>query len=76
LQLRPPIEEIRAKYYRELRKFLSIPQKFKGVNGDVENGIFAVMIDRNAGRFDNVYRKAEQLFAQLAGIDEQFKVYN
>ncbi|KAK6037728.1 hypothetical protein COOONC_24767, partial [Cooperia oncophora] len=31
LQLRPPIEEIRAKYYKEMRKLLSIPEKFRGV---------------------------------------------
>jgi dynein heavy chain 2 len=54
---------------------LSIPQKFKGVNETLqENSIFAVIVERNANRFDSVYTKAEQLFAKLAGIEDQFKV--
>ena len=29
LQFRPSIEEIRAKYYREMKKFIAIPSHFK-----------------------------------------------
>ncbi|VDN07166.1 unnamed protein product [Thelazia callipaeda] len=31
LELRPPLEDIRVKCYRELRKFVSIPLKFRGI---------------------------------------------
>uniref|UniRef100_A0A0M3HJS5 Uncharacterized protein n=1 Tax=Ascaris lumbricoides TaxID=6252 RepID=A0A0M3HJS5_ASCLU len=40
LQLRPPIEEIRAKYYREMKKFLSIPQKFRGIQDTEQVRLF------------------------------------
>ena len=31
LQFKPPIEDVRRKYYARLRKFLSLPLHFKGV---------------------------------------------
>lgn len=34
IQLRPTIEEIRSKYYKELCRFLRIPDKFRGVQED------------------------------------------
>ncbi|PIC50747.1 hypothetical protein B9Z55_000153 [Caenorhabditis nigoni] len=34
IQLRPAIEEIRSKYYKELCRFLRIPDKFRGVQED------------------------------------------
>uniref|UniRef100_A0A158PNV8 Cytoplasmic dynein 2 heavy chain 1 (inferred by orthology to a C. elegans protein) n=1 Tax=Anisakis simplex TaxID=6269 RepID=A0A158PNV8_ANISI len=74
LQLRPPVEEIRAKYYREMKKFLSIPHKFRGIE-DTEhsNKVFAIMIERNATRFRSVYEKAEQLFDKLSSVDSYFE---
>uniref|UniRef100_A0A915PL62 Cytoplasmic dynein 2 heavy chain 1 n=1 Tax=Setaria digitata TaxID=48799 RepID=A0A915PL62_9BILA len=67
LELRPPLEEIRAKYYRELRKFISIPQKFRGVQeSEQANELFAKMIERNANRFWSIYKKAEELFEKVA----------
>eukprot|EP00050_Salpingoeca_kvevrii_P020215 m.95860 g.95860 ORF g.95860 m.95860 type:complete len:4292 (+) comp8765_c0_seq1:164-13039(+) len=70
LQFRPPLEEIRAKYYRELKKFLTIPERFGGL---AESGIFKAMIDNNAAGFATVYRKAEALFARLAKALEHFR---
>ncbi|EJD73854.1 cytoplasmic dynein 2 heavy chain 1, variant [Loa loa] len=74
LELRPPLEEIRAKYYRELRKFISIPQKFRGVQ-EIEkaNELFAKMIEHNASRFWSVYEKAEQLFEKLVNVGNEFE---
>ena len=71
LQFRPPFEEIKARYYRELRKFISIPQNFKGFGGD--NALFAALIDRTASEFDNVFKKAEMLFERLEAVKEEFK---
>jgi dynein heavy chain 2 len=30
-QFRPPLEEVRAKYYREMKKFICIPERFNGI---------------------------------------------
>ncbi|EYC14495.1 hypothetical protein Y032_0040g239 [Ancylostoma ceylanicum] len=73
LQLRPPIEEIRAKYYKEMRKLLSIPEKFKGVmEGEQAGKFFATMLGKNANRFPRIYEKAEQLMATVENVDAQF----
>ncbi|KHJ97218.1 hypothetical protein OESDEN_02812 [Oesophagostomum dentatum] len=45
LQLRPPIEEIRAKYYKEMRKLLSIPEKFKGVVEGEQDWLVLAQVD-------------------------------
>ncbi|WKX91874.1 hypothetical protein Q1695_010144 [Nippostrongylus brasiliensis] len=73
LQLRPPIEEIRAKYYKEMRKLLSIPEKFKGLlEGDQMSKFFSTMLGKNADRFPSVYEKAEQLMRAVEKVDLQF----
>jgi hypothetical protein len=36
LQLKPSVEEIRSIYYHELKKFVSAPSAFKGLNGSNE----------------------------------------
>ena len=33
LQFRPPIEELRASYYREMKKFIAMPSVFQGFGG-------------------------------------------
>ena len=71
LQFRPPLEEIRAKYYREMRKFISIPNHFRGVGED--NSIYPIMIDQNSAGFTTVYKKAEDLFRRLVEVQDQFK---
>jgi hypothetical protein len=55
LQLRPALEEVRARYYRELKKFIQIPERFGGLSNDASP--FATIIDRAAGGFAAVYRK-------------------
>ena len=59
LQFRPSLEEVRAKYYRELKKFVCIPLHFRGV-GEASSAaltIFPRMIRRNAHGFSVVYKK-------------------
>ncbi len=53
-QFRPPLEELRAGYYREMKKFISIPSLFTGF-GNAE--VFAPMAERNAASLTQVYRK-------------------
>ena len=31
LQLRPPLEDLRTEFYREIKKFIAIPPSFKGL---------------------------------------------
>ena len=65
LQFQPPIEEIRMKYYTQLKKFLAIPKNFRGVSESSEDLIFPSIIERNAHRFSHLFKKAEELFVQL-----------
>ena len=74
LQFRPPLEEIRAKYFREMKKFISIPNHFKGVGEVTENLIFPAIIDRNAAGFITCYKKADQIFSRLDELMLKFKV--
>uniref|UniRef100_A0A673Y6D4 Dynein cytoplasmic 2 heavy chain 1 n=1 Tax=Salmo trutta TaxID=8032 RepID=A0A673Y6D4_SALTR len=73
LQFRPPFEEVRAKYFREMKRFISIPNQFKGVSAQGEELIFSVMIDRNASGFLTIFSKAEDLFSRLLGVQDKFK---
>ena len=38
-QFRPTLEEVRSKYYREMKKFICIPEKFGGLadSGTADN---------------------------------------
>ncbi|XP_022103094.1 cytoplasmic dynein 2 heavy chain 1-like isoform X1 [Acanthaster planci] len=73
LQFRPPLEEIRAKYYREMKKFISLPYHFRGLADPGDNAIFPVLIERHASSFSTVYQKAEDLFDRLANVKKTFK---
>ncbi|KAH3831149.1 hypothetical protein DPMN_104411, partial [Dreissena polymorpha] len=73
LQFNPPFEEVKAKYFREMKKFISIPNIFKGVSENTENLIFPAIIDRNADGFFNCYQKGDALFKRLAEELEKFK---
>ncbi len=74
LQFRPPLEEIQAKYFREMKKFIGIPNHFKGVGDVTENLIYTAIIDRNGRGFTTCYKKANDLFKRLAAVTERFKV--
>ncbi|XP_053561557.1 cytoplasmic dynein 2 heavy chain 1 [Bombina bombina] len=73
LQFKPPFEEIRAKYYREMKRFISIPNQFKGLSEPGEEPIFSVMSERNANGFITVFSKAEDLFRRLFAVMDRFK---
>uniref|UniRef100_A0A8D2JAH6 Dynein cytoplasmic 2 heavy chain 1 n=1 Tax=Varanus komodoensis TaxID=61221 RepID=A0A8D2JAH6_VARKO len=73
LQFKPPFEEVRARYYREMKRFISIPNQFKGVSETDEESIFSIMTERNASGFLTTFSKAEDLFRRLAEVAEQFK---
>ena len=71
-QLRPPIEEIRARYYRELKRFVTIPETFRGLT---DTPLFSALLGRAAAGFAVVYRKAEAMFAKLSRSTSIFRDY-
>uniref|UniRef100_A0A9J7YQK8 Cytoplasmic dynein 2 heavy chain 1 n=1 Tax=Cyprinus carpio carpio TaxID=630221 RepID=A0A9J7YQK8_CYPCA len=73
LQFRPAFEEVRAKYYREMKRFICIPNQFKGVSETGEEPIFTCMIERNASGFLTIFSKAEHLFSRLTHVLDKFK---
>uniref|UniRef100_A0A672TN04 Cytoplasmic dynein 2 heavy chain 1 n=1 Tax=Strigops habroptila TaxID=2489341 RepID=A0A672TN04_STRHB len=73
LQFRPPFEEARARYYREMKRFISIPNQFRGVSEAEEESIFTVMAERNVSGFLTAFSKAEDLFRRLTDASNQFK---
>ncbi|XP_038236236.1 cytoplasmic dynein 2 heavy chain 1 isoform X1 [Dermochelys coriacea] len=73
LQFKPPFEEVRARYYREMKRFISLPNQFRGVSETEEESIFTIMTERNASGFLTTFNKAEDLFRRLAEVSNQFK---
>ena len=65
LDLKPPLEQIRQTYYKELKKFVNIPYAFEGFGN---NQIYKKMGARNAKRLVQVYFKAEALFEKLTEL--------
>ena len=62
LDFKPPLEQIRQSYYKELKKFVNIPYTFEGFGN---HQIYKKMGTRNAKRLVQVYFKAEILFNKL-----------
>jgi dynein heavy chain 2 len=67
---RPPLEELRSSYYREMRKFIGIPNSFTGFGN---KDVYVQMADRNAKSLIQVYVKAEELFQKLFDQQESLK---
>lgn len=57
-----------------MKRFISIPNQFKGISAQGEEPIFSVMIDRNASGFVTIFNKAEDLFVRLQAVQHKFKV--
>lgn len=75
IQFRPPIEEIKAKYYREMKRFISIPNHFRGVNETKRNLIFQTIIERNAPGLMTCFLRSQELFKVLMSVQDMFKEY-
>ena len=72
MQFRPALEELRASYYREMRKFIALPSSFQGF-GPGAAALFAPMTQRNAASLVQVYRKGEILFARLGQLRDKMR---
>lgn len=71
LTFRPPFEELKTKYYREIKLFIGIPLMFTGLGGNAD--VYRKMPDSNAGGLITVYQKAEQLFSELREKEREFR---
>jgi dynein heavy chain 2 len=70
LQFRPSLEELRTSYYREMKKFINIPQAFKGFG-------HASLYNKIASTFSfkliHLYNQAEGIFESLAAVKGKFE---
>jgi dynein heavy chain 2 len=70
LQFKPSIEELRSVYYREMKKFISIPNTFKGFGNA---NVYRTMASHNTRSLVRVYEKAEVLFGKLLDLALEYK---
>lgn len=71
--------QIKAKYYREIRKFIGIPLHFGGVS-DYQNKrlateasrVFPLIIEKHLSGFRVCYHRAEILFTRLQAVMDLF----
>eukprot|EP00392_Amoebophrya_sp_AT5.2_P002499 g2504.t1 len=62
-KLKPPVEELRTNYYKEIKSFIQLPLAFKGLEGAPH--IYKAMPDRNPDSLQGVFAKAEELFEKV-----------
>ncbi|KAF7991046.1 hypothetical protein HCN44_000861 [Aphidius gifuensis] len=72
LQWRPPIEEIRAKLYSSIRRFLSIPINFRGVGDNTVDVKFSSLVERSAYLYGGVYNEAEIALVALEQLRQKW----
>lgn len=75
IHFRPPIEEIKHKYYREMKRFISIPVNYKGVNETRKNPIFATIVEKNTNGLMMCFLRSQDLFKTLNNVMDIFKVF-
>ncbi|XP_028968661.1 cytoplasmic dynein 2 heavy chain 1 [Galendromus occidentalis] len=74
IAFRPPLEEVRAKYFSQIKKFLSIPHHFKGVSNTSEGAqIFASIIDKHADKISALYRDQHAVLEQVERSRDRFE---
>ncbi|OQR75617.1 cytoplasmic dynein 2 heavy chain 1-like, partial [Tropilaelaps mercedesae] len=79
IAFRPPLEEVRAKYFLQIKRFLSIPHHFKGVSNSHEGAlIFASIVEKHAvcmnkGQISQLYADASQVLHQVERTRDRFE---
>ncbi|XP_075742036.1 dynein cytoplasmic heavy chain beethoven [Rhipicephalus microplus] len=76
LCFRPPLEEVRSRYYQQVKRFLALPLHFRGVSDDLaveQSLVFSVIVDRNAHQFVDLYRRTQRLFASVQASASRFQ---
>ncbi|KAF0686502.1 Aste57867_21689 [Aphanomyces stellatus] len=72
LTFKPPIEDLRANYYKSMKKFIGRPAIFKGF---ANPHVFATMCDMNAANIVQVYKNGELLFAKLEAVLAEYDTW-
>jgi len=70
LKLKPPLEELKTLYFKEIKSFISLPLQFKGLEGAAH--VYKVMPDRNAEGIAVVFQKANDLFVKVHQLQNSF----
>lgn len=73
LQLRPTIEELRNKYYREMKKIVQLPTNFKSLGNSLD--LFSSMVDSPPLSLNFLYASAEKLFSNVIIATEAFQSF-
>ena len=73
IQFHPPFEQIKARYYREMKKFISIPTVFRGVGDRTEGFIFPSILDRHPEGLITCFQKASLIFDRLERVTQRFE---
>lgn len=69
IQYSPSLEKIRQWYFERVKDFITIPEKFGGIN---RSNIFRQMIDQNHRGLSVVYRKGTELFSKLSRLQRRY----
>jgi len=73
MEFRPAFEQLKLKYFSEIRKFITRPISFRGVGGGARaTDIFSKMPENNAKYMHTVYVKAEELFEQVRLVENEY----
>ena len=72
---RPAYEELKSRYYKQIQNFLTIPLRFRGLEGSRQlmPDLFKIIPDQNSASLSAVYGKAEELFDKLLGVRDEYK---
>lgn len=70
VSFKPPMEQLKLMYYKEISNFIDIPIKFSGLGG--KPSIFRVIPNRNSESLLAVYAKADEVFARLDNMINTF----
>jgi len=84
LVFRPPLEEVRSSYYRNLKRFLDLPKLFLGVSENTSGGsgvmaampgngtIFSAIPERHGVALYALFKHGEMLFTNLKNLTRRF----
>ena len=75
VQLKPVLEELRSKIYRDFKRFISIPSVFKGTHASISNVRFESLIGKNSHLVVNVYQNLERVLRNVTKNLSQFEAW-
>nr|XP_037870708.1 cytoplasmic dynein 2 heavy chain 1 isoform X3 [Bombyx mori] len=74
IRVQPPIEEIRVQHYHQLRRLVSLPAQFVGVQNNIteRQSIFADIVDKHSWLGNKAVKKLEQVLSSLEQCGRQW----